>query len=271
MSENEKSEVRSQKLGDEGIGSDQLLVTSYQSRRWIKQGGKTMNSKSVVAEFTRRIAIGLVGVVVLGVGMMVEKAHAIAFSTNNATALTVRIRPNVDRGVEISSSGVSLDFGLVDLSASTKTVTNATVTIMGNVSTTELNMTSTITAFTAGEKSWEFDDDPSNLEADRLASWVLFTSNTYSGGAPSDYEFGVANATVTQVMAPLSGTGVRIGGSSGNGSRFEHEGGGATYDMDSMAPATRRGMWVRMRNPSTTSATGIQDVTFQLNVVTTGY
>lgn len=261
MRESQKLEARSQK--SEAVGSVWSAGHLVSQSPEVSKGGKTMG------KLVKKVAGLLVGVVglVMG-GVMVERAYAYtdAISTNNATALTVRVTPNVDRGVEISSGGVSLNLGTVDLGASTKTVSPATVTILGNVATTELNMTSTVTATTAGEDSWDFDNDPTSADTDLLASWVIFSSVTYSG-VPSDNDFQISNATVTQAMAPLSGAGERIGGQNGNGTRFEL---GST-DMDSMAPATRRGMWVRMRLPSATTPTGAQDVTYQLNVVGTNY
>jgi hypothetical protein len=77
----------------------------------------------------------------------------------------------------------------------------------------------------------------------------------------------ISNATVTQAMAPLTGSGIRIGGTGGNGTRFEL---GST-DMDSMTAGTTRGMWVRMQTPTTTTPTGQQIVTYQLNIVAPPY
>jgi hypothetical protein len=221
-------------------------------------GNKTMS--------TIKKLIGVVGVLVMGLVMVnvsrVEAAYSDQISTNNTAGLIVKITPRGDRGVEISSGEATLDLGVVDMNFSTKTVHPATVTIYGNMSTTELEMTSTITAV-AG--SWSFDNDPNDANADLLAVWSVFSGVNISS-APSDNEFVVSNATVTQSMVAVAD---RIGGVSGNGTRFEGIWTGS--DMDSMVPGTKRHLWVRMRTPASTSITGEQSVHFNLAVTDVNY
>ncbi len=210
-----------------------------------------MNTKikqwhKIVAAFGM-LAVGLTG--------LASEAKATAISSNNATALTILITPNADRGVEISSANSTLDLGAVDMNASTKTVNPATVTIMGNLSTSELTMQSTITA--AGFESWNFDDAPVSADPDTMAVWSLF-SGIDVASAPADNEFVIYNATVTQSMVA---TPAQIGDAA---SRFE--GGWTGSDMDNMVPQTRRHLWTRMRMPSTTSRTVQQRVVFTLTV-----
>ena len=57
-------------------------------------------------------------VAIAGMFMAADNAHATAISSNNAGALIIRIAPNVDRGVEISTGDVNMDLGTVDLGAS---------------------------------------------------------------------------------------------------------------------------------------------------------
>ncbi len=209
---------------------------------------KTANQKIVRSIVTfGMLALGMIG--------LVNKAQATAISSNNATALTITITPNVDRGVEISSAIATLNLGSVDMNFSTKTVFPATITIVGNISSTELTLLSTITA--AGLDSWNFDDAPLTVEADQMAVWSLFSGVSISS-VPTDNEFVVYNATVTQSMVALAD---QIGDAL---SRFE--GGWTGSDMDSMTPQTVRHLWTRMRTPSSTSRTATQAVVFTLTV-----
>ena len=231
------------------------------SREEVKNKNRRNKTMSTIKKI-----VGVIGVLVMGMVMVnvsrVEASYSDQISTNNAAELIVKITPRGDRGVEISSGEATLDLGIVDMSMSTKTVHPATVTIYGNMSTTELEMTSTITA-AAG--SWGFDDDPSNTNADLLAVWSVFSGIAISS-APSDNEFVVSNATVTQSMVT---TASRIGGVSGNGTRFEGVWPGS--DMDNMVPGTKRHLWVRMRTPSSTSFTGEQSVHFNLAITDQNY
>ena len=194
----------------------------------------------------------------LAIGLMlgsVKEAKATAISSNNATALTILITPNADRGVEISSANSTLNLGAVDMNTSTKTVYPATITIMGNMASSELTLQSTIAA--AGLESWNFDDTPLTPSADEMAVWSLF-SGVDVASAPADSEFVIYNATVTQASVA---TPVQIGDAS---ARFE--GGWTGSDMDSMTPQTQRHLWTRMRTPATTSKTVQQRVVFTLTV-----
>ncbi len=210
--------------------------------------------KTMKMQFVK--AVATFGMLALGLTFgLVKEARANAISTNNATALTITITPNADRGVEISSANSTLDLGAVDMNFSTKTVFPATVTIMGNMSSSELTLQSTITA--ASLLSWNFDDDPTSSEADQMAVWSLFSGIAITS-APTDSEFVIYNATVTQAMVA---TPAQIGDAT---ARFEST--WPASDMDSMVPQTRRHLWTRMRTPATTSKTGTQSVVFTLTV-----
>ena len=211
----------------------------------------------------RQKRTGLVGIGLLVVGMvvgsLVEEAQASAFSTNNVSMINVRITPNVDRGVEIDSNTVSLNLGTVDANVSTKTVSPATVTIAGNFASSELVMQATVTAETAGNPSWTFDNDPTSGETDVLAAWGLFTAVTITS-APIDTDFQIYNATATTTMG--DGTNAEVGDTAG---RFEGSWGGS--DMDAMAAGTKRHFWIRLRTPSSfTTNVGEQRVRYTMTV-----
>jgi hypothetical protein len=184
----------------------------------------------------------------------VEKAHAYsdAVSTNNVTALTIRITPNVDRGVEISSGDVNVNLGTVDMSISTYTVNPATITIVGTISNTELTLAAEIVG------GWSFDSTPLALETDKMATWALFSAIAISS-VPSATQFEIYNSTInsdTPTQAPVD-----VGDAT---SRYE--GGWNGSDMDSMAIQAKRHLWIRMQTPSATTVASQQTVAFNLTV-----
>ena len=179
-------------------------------------------------------------------------AYTDSVSTNNYTALTILITPNVDRGVEISSSNVNLDLGSVDMYTSTYTVRPATITILGTISTTELTLSAAISG------GWSFDSTPLVAETDKLSTWALFSSIAITS-APSSSEFQIYNSTIASDTASQSATGVGDASS-------RYEGGWNGSDMDSMAPGTKRHLWIKMQTPSATSITTQQTIVFDLAV-----
>ena len=100
----------------------------------------------------KKVTSAIIGVGLVTLGLMVwnvNTVHAYAgdsISTNDATAVVVRITPRADRGVQISTGDAGfLNLGTVDLGASTQTVNPATVTITGNMNATELDLSASIT------------------------------------------------------------------------------------------------------------------------------
>ena len=216
-----------------------------------------------MSTWRKKIVGGIVGLGLMAVGLMVgvvERAQAVEISSNNAAAIQVRVTPNVDRGVEISSAATQfLDLGTLDANTSTKTVSPATVTIMGNFASNELVMKATVTATTASNPSWTFDDDPTSAEADVLAAWGLFSAVAITS-APLDTDFTSYNATATTTMG--QGTNDEVGDLT---SRFEGPWTGG--DTDSMVAGAKRHFWIRLRTPSTfTDDIGEQKVNFVMTV-----
>ena len=200
------------------------------------------------------------------------RAWADSDPSNDADSITVRITPNVDFGVDIDSaalqSGGTIDLGIVNLFASTQTVTPATVTIRGNITSSgggtgqELDVSGAIASQGAGA-SWTFDLTPSTHgtsgELDALATYILF-SDTALSTSPNGDEFSVAAAEFT-------GTTLRAGGAGGvSGTKFEKTGAGVT-DMDDMSPLEERHLWMLFRLPDQTTSGDSQDVTITLTAV----
>ena len=208
-----------------------------------KQGGKDMSKVKMMA---------LIGLMVVTSG--VRKLWANSNAANNADSLTIRVTPNVDRGVNIDTAAVVLNLGTLPLYQSTQTVRPSTVTIDGTLNGQELDISGSISG------GWSFDLSPSTWgnsgENNRLATYVLFSDNALAT-APDGDAFAGANADFT-------GETLRVGGSSGAGTKFEKTSGGNTVDMDNKNPSDQAHMWIFLRLPNTTSTANPQDVTLTL-------
>lgn len=263
MRESEKSEVRSQKSGDAGKSAG-ISVDNQRLSALEKGGNKTMS------KLAKKVAGLLVGVGMLVSGLVfVEKAEALQFSTNNVTQLLILFTPRVDRGVFISSDNVG-DFGSLELAIDTYTVRPATISIIGNISPTELNIGATMQATVAGERSWNFAavTDPLAGSEDTPGVWGVF-SGVARSSVPTNAEFQVSNATIAPAMATSN---ERAGGASGPGTRFEYVGDTpATNDMDLLSVGNQRHYWLRMRTPNTTTVGGEQRLIVTFNVVSSGF
>ena len=211
----------------------------------------------VMNRIIRKLLSGVLGVGLLMLGLMMTSqdkvyAYSDAVSSNNVTALTVLITPNVDRGVEISSGNVHLDLGNVDLNASTYTVRPATVTIVGTASTSELTLAAAIGG------GWNFDADPLDANSDQLATWALFSSIAITS-PPVSNDFTIFNSTINSNSTTQSAAQV-------GDALSRYEGNWSGSDMDSMAPQAKRHLWIKMRTPSDTTVYGAQTIVFDLAV-----
>ena len=186
-------------------------------------------------------------------------------ATNDTDQIRIRITPNADYGVEIDTGNLPMAGGFIDLGSlslyqSTYTLKPGTVTILGTVSKSASNPTTTgqeldVTAAITG--GWTFDATPTtdatSGSLDELAMFLLF-SNTSLSAAPSSADFAAGTAGVTVTSA------VRAGASSGTGTKYAY---GATA-MDNLSTGNQRHMWTYFRLPDTTSSAGSQDVTVTL-------
>ena len=211
--------------------------------------------------------LGLAGVLFLAIGM-VKPAHAVyvgdSISSNNAAGMVVRITPNADRGVQISTSDVNMNLGTVDLGVSTQTVTPATVTIQGNMSGCELELSASITG------GWVFQNfqSRSSTGTNQLNVWATFTSiatNTIPSTPDDEYfRVGVTSGAKLIALGPtFAATPIGLIGNSGYG-RFETNEPAA--DMDDMIAGYVRHLWTYYTLPPTTSITGQQSINFVLSV-----
>ena len=253
MTESNKAKKKS---GDAGKGTE-------------KNGGNKMNT------WTKKIVSGIAVLGLAVVGLMLGsavKVHAYSdsISTNDATAIVVRVTPRADRGVQLSTGNAGfLQLGTVDLGASTQTVNPATVTITGNFAQTELDLSGLISG------GWVFENTQtlsnSTGAANRLNAFVSFTSIS-SGTAPSqnDEYFRVGTTSGSKLTSDTHiFAGVRAGVTVGNGSlgtgRFENNGTG-NEDMDDLSNTAQRHMWTYFKLPAATSSTGEQSIFLTLTI-----
>lgn len=223
------------------------------------KGGNTMIN--YINKITRSLLIvGTLAIaLILGVG---KKAEAINLSTNNTVGMTITFDPITDIGLEISSGG-AITFGTI--SASTWSVNPATITFVGNVNGQEITMSATCTASSGG--SLVFDDSPESVANDQIGVWAVF-SGTHISSAPSQNEFQISAATVTQSMG--NGTVVDVGDGTTQRMAGPWNQGGAGdggSSMNSINANVKRHLWVYLRPASTFTQVfaGSQSLVFTLN------
>ena len=217
--------------------------------------------------------VGLASGWLLALGLLVMNSapvHADYDTANDSAAIVIRIRPNVDRSVTISTGDVGMDLGYVGMGNSTWTIHPATVTIGGSIGNTELNLSADITG------GWVFNSfqtyESTAGSENQLNAWVQF-AGVSTGIAPAqDNEyFRVGTTSGTKILATgpvMLGTPVGLAGSSGIG-RFENNAsntGPTPADMDSMNPVSVRHMFTYFTLPPLTTTSTDQDIHFTLTV-----
>ena len=216
-------------------------------------------------------AVLTIGTLAIGALMVsAQKAHAVysdSISSNNATAMVVRITPRADRGVEISTGNVNLNLGTLDLGASTQTVSPATVTFTGNMSSTELDLEASISG------GWSFDGNPLSFASTAAAAnllnvWATFTSvSTTTAPSQGDEYFRVGSSSGAKITSASNvATAAHVGTFTGTGIGLFENNEGSSGDLDSVIPGSVRHLWTYFRLPPTTSVTGAQDINFILSV-----
>lgn len=178
---------------------------------------------------------------------------------NDSAGLEIKLFPSVDRGVVIDTETVNLNLGFVDMGVSTQTVSPATITIVGTIMNTELNMSALITG------GWTFDEEVAeSTETDKLAAWVVFKTTTSSAvPSKSGSDFDDAQDSLNSNSAVFGP--VRVGtqgGDSGLNGRFED----GSINMDSLFPGNKRHAWIYFRTPPNTSVSTEQQIHFTLTV-----
>ena len=217
--------------------------------------------------------VGLASGLLLALGMLVMDAatvHADYDLSNDSAAIVIRIRPNIDRSVTISTSDVGMDLGYVGMGNSTWTIHPATVTIGGSIGNTELNLSADITG------GWVFSNfqtlESTASSENQLNAWIQFTGVSTGVAPAQDYEyFRVGASSGTKILSlgnTMLGTPVGLAGSSGTG-RFENNAannGPTPADMDSITPVSTRHMFAYFTLPPLTTVSADQDIHYTLTV-----
>ncbi len=189
------------------------------------------------------------GLAALALALGVSAAKADPNNANNTGTFTVRITPDVDLGVTVNTSGAAwagsanLDV-TVALSAESILGTGVLLTVAGDFNNQELLLSAT------NLDTWTLDaDETPGTDSMRLYAMVGANQATAPGSALFN---GVTNL--------LSGTPARAGQAQADeGADATHKyefatGAGAVYaDVDGMAVATARRLWLRANTPSATS------------------
>lgn len=246
-----------------------MQIGTMQNRHRHKNQKEETNMSTYMKKLGRLASAAAMALGLLALGNTV---HAVdANPGNDSAAMIVRITPNADRGVTISSGdlgGAQISLGLVDLGASTRTIHPATVTVQGNMINTELDLAASISG------GWVFDPIQSFTStggANQLATWVQFTSVSTGLAPAQDYEyFRVGTTSGSKIIATgasYSGS-VGLTGSTGVGFFENNEGSvdGGPGNLDMMAPAAVRHMFTYFTLPTQTSITVPQDINFVLSV-----
>ena len=189
------------------------------------------------------------GLAALALVLGVTAAKADPNNANNTGTFTVRITPNVDLGVTVDTSGsawagsANLDVA-VALNAESILGTGVKLTIAGDFSNQELLLSAT------NLDTWTLDADETP-GADSMRLYAMVGAD--QGTAPGSGLFAGAGNLLT-------GTPVRAGQAQANetgDSAHTYEfstGAGAVYaDIDGMAVAAARRLWLRANTPTTTT------------------
>ena len=177
---------------------------------------------------------------------------------NNSDAVTVRITPIIDMGVEIDTDTAQLDFTM-DLGATQFMTMPATVTVVGNIKPQELDVSAVnVSALPV----WTLDTDESSW-LDQLQLYALFSVGRSTHPLESEFS-GVKNL--------LTGAAKRVGTSGGSGANgnFENNVMAGGADMDGMNVGDVRQMWLRIDAPPQTSTATDQYIQVTLTATRTG-
>ena len=190
---------------------------------------------------------------------LIPSVYADSNPSNDSANITLSVTPLYDSGVEIDTGSVNLNLGVSGLGGSTQTVSPATVTIVGNLTNTELNLSAQITG------GWTFDENVSaSTETDKLAAWSVFKSTT-SAAVPSKSASHFDNAQDSLNSKTASFGPARAGienGDNGNDDRFED----GNVNMDGLSPGAQRHLWFYFTTPPTTSTGNEQQIRFTLSI-----
>ncbi len=190
-------------------------------------------------------------------------APAFGWAASSDT-LTVSILPNAYYAVDIDTTNVALNMGLVDLGASTQTVRPSTVSIQSTFATTDLKVQGGISS--AGT-AWTFDDNAASTEPNKLAAWATFTSVNRSSAPTKSADYFSGSVPGASGSDMLDATNRYVGSSATDGTTnlFENNSNFDAKDMDALPPVPNANgqahLWLYFRLPNATTDASPQNIT----------
>lgn len=177
---------------------------------------------------------------------------------NDSDTLVIRITPAADLGVTVDTANVTLDFTM-DMGATAYTLSPATVTIVGNITPQELDITG---ANVSADPQWLLDADET-AAIDELQLYALFSVARTSRPAEGDFA-GAKNLITTSLKR------AGLGGGSGANQNFENNSMAGGADMDSLPLGAGRQLWLRLDAPPYTSTSSQQTFTVTVTATRSG-
>ena len=173
-------------------------------------------------------------------------------ASNNTGVFTVRIQPNVDLGVIVDTTGsawvgsANLDVAM-DLGAEKVLGTGVRLEVAGNFQSQEFALSA------ADAATWLLDADETGTE-NQLRLYGMIGANQATPPAGALFA-GVANLITTVLANAGQSNANEPSASPGAGHVYElNDNAGAVYDqIDNLAVATQRRLWLRANTPPTTT------------------
>ena len=223
-------------------------------------GGRKMNTK----RNKQWMAVMAAGVLALTLGA--GRAYADFIPSNNSDSLTIQITPNVDFGVNLTTSGAVMESGVglsitAGLNTSQFLSDAATMVMLGDFNNQEVSVSA------VGVDTWAVDTDETP-STDDVIVYALF-STTSKSARPSSAEFleGTARHQVTGTPK-FAGEPSGSEGNAGTDNSFEHYTMSASADMDNLAVAADRSLWLQLDMPSVTTVLTDQRIQVTLSADT---
>ena len=170
--------------------------------------------------------------------------------SNDGDSFTIRITPNVDYGVDLTTgganwSGASSDLDVtMDLGTTLLLESYIAVEMTGNFNNQELDITA------AGNDTWTLDTDDAADEQNALQLYGLFA--TVSANSPIAADFNDDTHLITAALRSVGQVQADEGGDTLH--QYELLTGHAEYaDVDSLSVGDQRVLWLRADTPPTTT------------------
>ena len=186
-------------------------------------------------------------------------------ASNNSGVFTVRITPNVDLGVTVDTTGAAwtadtdLDVDM-DLSAEKLLGTGVKLTVAGNFQNQEFQLTGAVL------DTWTLDTDES-VEGDKLRLYGKIGTDQNADLALTG-DFTATTDLITTVATRAGQPEADEAANANHTYEFATAAGARYQDVDGMAVAQARRLWLRANTPNTTTVDAQQRFTVTVTAVT---